>query len=39
MGRAWDEGTLIRLASGFEAVTQVRQAPHFVSTLELPTGP
>jgi amidase len=32
MGRAWDEGTLIRLASGFEAVTQVRQAPHFVPT-------
>lgn len=32
MGRAWDEGTLISLASGFEAVTQVRQAPHFLST-------
>ncbi|MEZ4570009.1 MAG: amidase family protein [Thermomicrobiales bacterium] len=32
MGRAWDEGTLITLASGFEAVTQVRQAPHFLST-------
>ncbi len=32
MGRAWDEATLIKLASGFEAVTQVRQAPHFVST-------
>lgn len=32
MGRAWDEGTLIRLASGFEAVTQVRQTPHFVPT-------
>jgi amidase len=38
MGRAWDEGTLIRLASGFEAVTQVRQAPHFVPTLSLPTA-
>jgi amidase len=32
MGRAWDEGTLISLASGFEAATQVRQAPHFLST-------
>jgi amidase len=32
MGRPWDEGTLIRLASGFEAVTQVRRAPHFVPT-------
>jgi amidase len=32
MGRAWDEGTLITLASGFEAVTQVRKAPHFLTT-------
>ena len=32
MGRAWDEGTLISVASGFEAVTQVRQAPHFLPT-------
>ncbi|CAN5646897.1 amidase [soil metagenome] len=32
MGRAWDEGTLISVASGFEAATQVRQAPHFLPT-------
>ncbi len=32
MGRAWDEGTLIRLASGFEAATQVRKAPHFLAS-------
>ena len=38
MGRAWDEGTLISVASGFEAATQVRQAPHFLSTHDLPTG-
>lgn len=32
MGRQWDEGTLITLASGFEAVTQVRRAPTFMRT-------
>jgi amidase len=29
MGRQWDEGTLITLASGFEAGTQARVAPAF----------
>ncbi len=33
MGRRWSEGTLIKLASGFEAVTQVRYAPNFERTL------
>ncbi len=32
MGRAWDEGRLITLASGFEAATQIRQAPHFLTS-------
>lgn len=35
MGRAFSEPTLIRLASGFEHVTQVRRAPEFLPTLEL----
>ncbi len=30
MGRQWDEPTLIKLASGFEAGTLVRQAPQFI---------
>jgi amidase len=30
MGAAWSEPTLIKLASGFEAVTRARQAPTFV---------
>lgn len=33
MGRRWDEGTLITLASGFEAVTAARQKPQFLPTL------
>lgn len=33
MGTAWSEPTLIRLASGFEAGTLVRQAPTFQRTL------
>lgn len=35
MGRAFSEPTLIRLASGFEHVTQVRRPPQFLPTLEL----
>jgi hypothetical protein len=34
MGRAWSEPTLIKLASGFEAGTAVRQAPGFLTTLD-----
>ncbi len=34
MGRRWDEGTLIKLASGFEAATQVRRAPKFERTFK-----
>ncbi len=30
MGTAWSEPTLIKLASGFEAVTKARQAPTYV---------
>lgn len=44
MGTAFSEPTLIKLASGFEAVTQVRRPPEFrsVSTLDsapFPSGP
>jgi amidase len=37
MGRAWSEPTLIKLASGFEAVTERRRAPRFLPTLPVPT--
>jgi len=36
-GRAWSEPTLIKIASGFEAATQVRTAPTFLPALPLPT--
>jgi amidase len=36
MSTAWSEPTLIRLASGFEAVKQARKKPEFLETL--PTG-
>jgi amidase len=36
MGTAFSEPTLIKLASGFEAVTQVRRPPAFLPTLPLP---
>lgn len=41
MGTALSEPALIRLASGFEAVTRARQKPQFQSTLPLgnPTAP
>jgi len=35
IGRAWDEPTLIRLASGFEAATRVRRPPRFLPTADL----
>lgn len=33
---AWQEPTLIAIASGFEQATRVRRAPTFLTTLELP---
>ena len=38
MGTAFSEPTLIKLASGFEAVTQARQKPQFLRTLPF-SGP
>lgn len=38
MGTAWSEPTLIKLASGFEAVTHARTMPRFLPTMPLPTG-
>jgi amidase len=35
MGTAWSEPTLIKLASGFEAVAHARQKPGFIPTLPL----
>jgi len=35
-GRAHSEGTLLRIASGFEALTRVRRAPRYLDRLELP---
>lgn len=37
MGTAFNEPTLIRLASGFEAATHARQAPQFLRTLPFHT--
>ena len=37
MGSAYSEPTLIKLASGFEAVVQARKAPQFLSTLPFNT--
>jgi amidase len=34
-GRAWSEGTLIKLAYSFEQATKVRKAPKFLSTVDL----
>jgi amidase len=34
-GRAWSEGTLIKLAYGFEQLTKVRKAPQFLPTADL----
>jgi amidase len=36
MGRAWSEGTLIKLAYAFEQGTKHRYAPKFLRSLELP---
>jgi len=38
MGTAFSEPTLIKLASGFEAVTHARQAPQFLRTLPFNTA-
>ena len=37
MGTAFSEPTLIKLASGFEAVTHARQQPKFLATLPFNT--
>jgi amidase len=34
-GRAWSEGTLIKLAYSFEQATKVRKPPKFLSTIDL----
>jgi amidase len=34
-GRAWSEGTLIKLAYSFEQATKVRKAPKFLPTVDL----
>jgi amidase len=36
MGRAFAEGTLIRLAFAFEQLTKVRKPPRFLPTIDLP---
>jgi amidase len=38
MGTAFSEPTLIKLASGFEAVTRARRPPTFIPTQPLPRG-
>jgi hypothetical protein len=38
-GSAWSEPTLIKIASGFEHVTQVRRPPRFRITLHLDDPP
>jgi amidase len=38
MASAFSEPTLIKLASGFEAVTRARRRPTFIPTLSLPRG-
>ena len=38
MAGAYSEPTLIKLASGFEAVTKARRAPTYIPTLPLPKG-
>ncbi len=35
-GRAWSEPTLVNIALAFEQATHARQAPKFLSTLEIP---
>ncbi len=34
-GRAWSEGTLLRIAYGFEQLTKVRKGPEFLGTVKL----
>jgi amidase len=38
MSTAYSEPTLIKIASGFEAVTHARTVPRFLPTMPLPTG-
>lgn len=38
MGTAFSEPGLIKIASGFEAVTHARRVPRFLPTMPLPTG-
>jgi amidase len=35
MGPAWSEGTLIKIASGYEAVVGARRVPGYLRTLEV----
>jgi amidase len=37
-GRAWSEPTLLKIAYGFEQLTNARQKPRFLPTLEMPTS-
>jgi amidase len=34
-GRAWSEGTLLKIACGFEQLTKVRKAPEFLGSVKL----
>jgi amidase len=38
-GRAWSEGTLIRLAFAFEEATHHRRPPRFQDTIPFEPGP